>query len=120
MRFDRLPRLLRLSLYALACCVLLYMTLAPDNRVPGSGLIWDKAEHAISWVVLTGVGLLLSTRRRWAIGIFAFGFGAIVELLQATMGLGRDGNLPDLAADIVGIGVAYIIWALIRRAGWVR
>ncbi len=119
-RFDQWPRPLRLGLYALACCILLYMTLAPDKDVPGSGLVWDKAEHAISWAVLTGAGLLLSTRHRWAIGVFALGFGAMVEVLQANMGLGRDGNLPDLAADIVGVVVAYIVWALMRRVGWVR
>jgi|SRR6185312_1800973 len=116
----RLPRRLRLALYAAACLVLLYMTLAPEREVPGVGLIWDKAEHGSAWTVLTLAGLLLSTRRRWAIGVFAFGFGALVELLQANMGWGRDGNWPDLVADTVGISVAYLVWGLARRVGWVR
>jgi uncharacterized protein YfiM (DUF2279 family) len=120
MRFDQWPRPLRIGLYALACCVLLYMTLAPGEDVPGEGLVWDKAEHAMSWAVLTGAGLLLSTHRRWAIGVFAFVFGATIEVLQANMGLGRDGNLPDLGADTVGIAAAYVVWMLMRRLGWVR
>jgi len=117
---GRLPRPLRLALYVLACLILLYLTLAPGEDVPGVNLIWDKAEHAIAWAVLTGSGLLLSTKRRWAIGVFAFGFGATVEVLQAVMPLGRDGDWRDLAADSVGIVVAYLVWALMRRLGWVR
>lgn len=109
-----------MGLYALACCILLYLTLAPEKEVPGVGLVWDKAEHALSWAVLTGAGLLLSTRRRWAIGVFAFAFGAMVEVLQANMGMGRDGNWPDLAADSIGIIAAYLAWALMRRLDWVR
>jgi len=117
---SRWPRPYRIGLYGLACAVLLYLTLAPEHEVPGVGLIWDKAEHAISWAVLTGAGLVLSTRRRWAIGVFAFLFGALIEVLQANMGWGRDGNWGDLAADSVGIAAAYLAWALMRRAGWVR
>jgi VanZ family protein len=115
---GRLPRRLRLALYAAACCILLYLTLAPEHEVPGEGLIWDKAEHAIAWMVLTAAGLVLSTRRHWAIGVFAFVFGAVVEVLQATMGWGRDGDWHDLAADSVGIAAAYLVWSLARRAGW--
>src|ERR1700719_1532712 len=115
-----LPRPFRMGLYALACCILLYLTLAPEKEVPGVGLVWDKGEHALSWAVLTGAGLLLSTKRRWAIGVFAFVFGAMVEVLQANMGLGRDGNWPHLVADSVGILAAYLAWALIRRLDCVR
>jgi VanZ family protein len=117
---GRLPRRVRLALYALACCILLYLTLAPEHEVPGEGLIWDKAEHAIAWMVLTAAGLVLSTRRRWAIGVFAFLFGAVVEVLQATMGWGRDGDWHDLVADSVGIAAAYLVWGLARRAGWLK
>ena len=117
---SRLPRALRLALYAIACGVLLYMTLAPGKDVPGVGMVWDKAEHAVSWAVLTGAGLVLSTRRRWAIGGFAFAFGAAIEILQAAMPLGRDGDWHDLAADSVGIVAAYLVWGMMRWAGWVR
>ena len=120
LNLGRLPRRLRLALYALACGVLLYMTLAPGKDVPGVNMIWDKAEHATAWAALTGTGLLLSTKRRWAIGAFAFAFGAAIEVLQANMGLGRDGNWADLAADSVGIAAAYLAWALLRRAGRAR
>jgi VanZ family protein len=117
---SRLPRRLRLVLYAVATLVLLYMTVAPAKAVPGVDLFWDKAEHATAWAVLTGLGLLLSTKRRWAILIFAFAFGAFVEVLQATLPLGRDGDIADLMADSVGIATAYFLWRVARHLGWVK
>jgi VanZ family protein len=114
------PRPLRLGVYALACAVLMYITLAPGKDVPGEGLVWDKAEHSLSWAILTGAGLLLSTRRRWAIGLFAWLFGAAIEVGQATMPFGRDGNFADWIADTVGIAVAYLVWWGMRRLGWVK
>ena len=66
-KLSALPRPWRLGLYALACAILLYLTLAPGKDVPGVGITWGKAEHAIAWAVLTGAGLLLSTQRRWVI-----------------------------------------------------
>ncbi len=116
----RLSRPARLAIYGLACLILLYLTLAPGKDVPGVGLIWDKAEHATAWAVLTGAGLLLSTRRRWAILLFAFAFGAAIEILQATLPFGRDGDIFDLMADTVGIAVAYGVWLIWRRLGWVK
>jgi uncharacterized protein YfiM (DUF2279 family) len=112
----RLHRPLRLALYAGASTVLLYLTLAPSKEVPGVGLVWDKAEHAASWAVLTGLGLILSTHRRWAIGVYAFLLGAGIEVAQATMGMGRDGDWRDLVSDCIGIAAAYTIWALARLA----
>jgi VanZ family protein len=119
-KLSALPRPLRLGLYALACAILLYLTLAPGKDVPGVGITWDKAEHATAWAVLTGAGLLLSTRRRWAIGVFAFVFGAAVEVLQATLPFGRDGDWHDLLADTVGIALAYAAWLVMRRLGWAK
>jgi VanZ family protein len=117
---NALPRRARLALYALAALILSYMALAPTQDVPGADLVWDKAEHASAWTVLTLAGLVLSTKRRWAIGVFAIVFGAVIEVLQAVMPFGRDGNVADWIADIIGIAAAYVIWAIARRLGWVR
>jgi VanZ family protein len=111
---DQLPRRLRLALYALAVLVLIYLCLAPHQDLPGVELIWDKAEHSAAWMVLTSLGLILSTRRRWAIGVFAVLFGAVIEVAQANMGWGRNGDWRDLVADAIGIAVAYLIWGAAR------
>jgi VanZ family protein len=111
----RLPRPLRLALYALATAILLYLCLAPSRDLPKVNL-WDKEEHAIAWFVLAATGLLLSPRRPRAIALYAFGVGAFVEVAQGLMGLGRDADWHDLAADSVGIVAAFIGYLAIRLA----
>jgi VanZ family protein len=111
----RLPRPLRLALYALATAILLYLCLAPSRDLPKVNL-WDKEEHAIAWFVLAATGLLLSPRRPRAIALYAFGVGAFVEVAQGLMGLGRDADWHDLAADSVGIVAAFSGYLAIRLA----
>ena len=106
---SRLPRPLRLALYALASAILLYLCLAPSHDLPKINL-WDKEEHAIAWLVLTATGLVLSPHRPRAIATYAFGLGVFVELAQWAMGFGRDADWHDVAADSLGIAVAFLIY----------
>lgn len=106
----RLPRPLRLALYALATLILLYLCLAPSRDLPKVSL-WDKEEHAAAWLVLTLTGLLLSPWRPRAIAAFAFAVGVFVELAQWAMGFGRDADWHDVAADCVGIVAGFVLYA---------
>jgi len=115
MGFDRLPLSARLGLYGLATAVLLYLTLAPSKALPKVTL-WDKAEHALAWAALTGLGLILFRRWTWRIALFALAVGALVEALQGVLPLGRDADLKDWAADLAGVAVATGVAALVRRA----
>lgn len=113
---HRFPRPIRLGLYALASCVLLYLCLAPKDRLfepPGTS---DKVEHAIAWFILTALGYLLAPRRRWAIPAYAVALGAAVEVLQRLFGFGRHGDLGDFAVDVLGVAVAVAAWEAVRRA----
>lgn len=103
----RWPRPIRLAAYALATAILLYMCFAPSDDLPKVN-IWDKEEHAIAWFVLAATGLILSPRRPRAIALFSFGLGASVEIAQRLMGFGRDGDWHDVAADSIGIVVAFV------------
>ncbi len=114
-RFARLPRPARIGLYVLATAIVLYLCLAPSRDVPGENLIWDKAAHALTWAILTGAGLVLSPRRPRSILAFTLGLGAAIEVLQATMGFGRDGDWRDFAADSVGVATALLCWLPMRR-----
>lgn len=115
MGFARLPLNVRLALYAFAVAVLLYLTLAPSRDLPQVN-VWDKAEHAIAWLVLAGLGLLLFPRRPWTIALFSLGVGVAVELLQATPLIARDADVRDVLADSVGIAAALAVGRLARRA----
>ncbi|THD74254.1 MAG: VanZ family protein [Phenylobacterium sp.] len=112
MGFHRLPLPVRLALYGLAVAILLYLTLAPSQALPTVN-VWDKAEHAIAWAVLTATGLILFPRRPWTIVLFSLALGGLVELLQAVMPLGRDGDWKDWVADSAGVAAVFAVYRLI-------
>jgi VanZ family protein len=114
----RWPRPVRLGLYALAVLILLYLTNAPQDDLPGVHAD-DKLEHATAWFVLTAAGYVLSPRRRWAIPLFAALFGVLVEVLQGVLPFGRDAEAADWVADCMGVAVAslgYLAWRRTARA----
>ena len=113
--FSFIPRPLRLAVFAAAVLVILYMTLAPNEDVPGSSLVWDKAAHSIAFGLLTVIGLLMSTHRRKTVIACVWGLAAGIEVAQALMPFGRQGDWLDLFADTVGIVIGVGLWALARR-----
>ena len=74
---------------------------------------WDKAQHALAFVVLTGWALLLWPRAAMHVGLGMLAYGAGLELAQWAVGW-RFAEWADLAADAVGVFVA---WGLVR---WLR
>jgi VanZ family protein len=99
--------------YAAAVAILLYLCLAPGKDLPKEP-IWDKAEHAIAWFVLAGVGLGFWPFRAARVAAFALALGALVEVLQWAMPFGRDGDWRDWIADLVGVAAALAVLALAR------
>ena len=86
------------------------MSLLPANNLPSLG-ISDKIEHAAAYAVLAF--WFASVMGRWDylylfLALLAFGGG--IEIAQGLMGLGREADLLDLAADaagsVVGLGLA--------------
>jgi len=113
--FGRLPRPLRVLVFAVCVAVLLWLSLAPTRDLPGADLLWDKAEHAIAYVVLMTAGLLLFPRHPWLLVGGALGLGVAIELLQASMGFGRQGDWRDVVANSLGVLVAFLAARLARR-----
>lgn len=113
--FSFIPRPIRLAVFLAAVAVILYLTLAPNQDVPGSGMIWDKAAHSIAYGLLTLIGLFMSTHRRWMVVAAVWILGVGVEIAQSLMGFGRQGDWHDALANTIGIFLAYMLWALARR-----
>jgi len=113
--FSFIPRPLRLGVFLLAVGVILYLTLAPSEDVPGEGFIWDKAAHAIAFGTLVLIGLLFSTRRRWKVVVAVWGLAIGIEFAQALMPFGRQGDWRDALADSVGVVLGLTFWAIARR-----
>jgi VanZ family protein len=114
MSMARLPLALRLSLYGLVTGVLLYLTQAPSRELPEVD-IWDKAEHAASWLVLAALGFVLFPKRAGRVVAFTLAFGGLVELLQWLLPFGRDPDWADWAADSVGVAAAFLAFAVARK-----
>lgn len=112
---SQYPRPIRLGLYALASAGLLYLCLAPQDQLPQPPGLNDKVEHAVAWFVLAGLGYILAPRRRWAIPAYAVLLGAMVEVLQMLFGFGREGDVLDFAADLLGVTLAAGLAAAWRR-----
>jgi VanZ family protein len=114
MQIAALPRPLRLAAFTLAVAVLLYLCLAPADELPQVNM-WDKVEHSLAFLVLMAAGLILFPRHVRALAGGSFALGVLIEVLQANMHLGRQGDWHDVVGDTVGIVVALILWALFGR-----
>jgi hypothetical protein len=100
-------RQLARSVFALLLGISLAMFLTPGDDVPQGGPD-DKVVHALIFVVLAVAG-------RWAqfpwlaLGIGLAAYAAVTEVLQATLPINRDGNVPDFLADSVGLVVGLLL-----------
>ena len=75
---------------------------------------WDKAQHALAFVVLTAWALLLWPVHAWRVLLGMVAYGAGIEAAQWAVGW-RFAEWTDLAADAVGVSVAWIV-----VSGWWR
>lgn len=106
---------LRIILFALACGVIAWLSLSPSQTLPQGLTFWDKAEHALAYLALTLLGAWAFPGRlgRLAVGLFLAGVG--VEILQSTMGFGRQGDPFDAVANSTGIAVGLAVALAARR-----
>jgi VanZ family protein len=107
------PRPLRITAFAVACGVIGWLSLAPT--IPGLFTLWDKIEHAVAYLGLALIGAYAFPQRltRVATGLFLGGVG--VEILQSTMGLGRQGDPADALANTIGIATGLLLALVIRE-----
>lgn len=107
-------RALRLAAWVVTVAILA-LTLSPAALAPQTGIDHaDKVFHAVAFFVWA---LLVTGGWRWPgwlIVVVAAVFGGAIEIVQPLSG--RDAELADMAADLVGAGAG--IWAGLRlRAG---
>lgn len=118
MTLAKLPRPLRIAAFGLAGATLLWLSLAPVQDLPSAITFWDKAEHAVAYLVLGLSGFLLFPKHPRLVVVVALAQGAGVEVLQSLMGFGRQGDWRDMVANTLGVAVATGLWSAWRR--WAR
>ena len=108
------------ALPLLWAALVLVLTLTPSAEMPRTPvwklLSFDTAAHAGVFFVLAGLSWFsLGRQRRWprlaahagvAVLVGCLLFGALIEVLQMTMRLGRHGEWSDLLSDGLGAALA--------------
>jgi VanZ family protein len=80
---------------------------------------WDKAQHAVSFAVLTLWVLLLWSARTRHILLGMLVYGGALELAQAWTGW-RYGEWADWAADAAGVAFAFLLFMVLKRSAFRR
>lgn len=97
-----------------------WFAFSPSTGVE-SGLPWDKANHAVAfltWTILIGCGWPKAGIVRLA--LVMLGLGVAIELIQGLPAVGRDADVWDVVADMVGFAAGWTLMAgaaLRRRLG---
>lgn len=115
------PRLWFLAGLLLAVVVAV-LSLLPVASLPRIR-IWDKIEHATAYVLLAfWFGSVIFRRDLPGLFIALLLFGALIELAQSAMGLGRQADWHDVLANGVGAlaGVLLALTPLGQWAHWVE
>ncbi len=72
----------------------------------------DKLSHVLFFGLLWLLARRAGFAAAWPLALTLLGYGVFIELAQALSPTGRSASLTDVAADSVGITVA---WCLTRR-----
>ncbi|MNE26126.1 VanZ like family protein [compost metagenome] len=111
--FDRIPR----ALWVLAFTICLVSVLALALMKNPSALLntgWDKGNHVLAFTVLTFLGRMSFPAQRALLLLGLLGYGVLIENLQLMTGY-RFGEYQDLAADVVGMVLGYLLAVPLMR-----
>lgn len=110
------PRAVVVARLAFWACLLgvVALSLSPVQNLPPQVFnVWDKAQHAGGFAVLTLLGLWAYPHRVTALLVAMLALGVGIELAQAATGW-RYGDVADWVADAVGVAAAYTVWRLLQ------
>jgi VanZ family protein len=96
-------------IFWILCGVVVVLSLLPADQLPPATLdVWDKAQHALGFALLTTAGLMAYPRpsARLAGGLLLLGAG--IELAQS-LTTWRQGDGWDWLADAIGIAIVMLI-----------
>lgn len=109
----RVTGLARVAFWACLLGVVV-LSLTPVQQLPPQVLnLWDKAQHAGGFAVLTQLGLWAYPQRAVTLLAAMLALGAGIEVAQAATGW-RYGDVRDWVADAVGVAAAYTVWRLLQ------
>lgn len=107
-------RVVRRGVFGLSVLVSVVVLFSPGSDVPGAPPGVDKVVHFAVFAILAVTG-------RWAgarltpLAVALAGYAVASEIIQAYAPIARDGSLPDVLADAVGILAGLAAFAGLRH-----
>ena len=100
-----------------ACCIIFTSVMAfiPSTQIPDAFNLWDKAQHALAFAVLTITGNLAYPKLSKAVYVGLIAYGAAIEVFQSTLTSTRFGEVSDLLADSVGVAIGFAVYFVVRK-----
>ena len=115
----RHPRLWLVSGWILVILAVI-ANLVPSHDLPSMGGINDKFEHVVGYTVLSLWFAGIYPRARYPmIAVALLVMGIVIEGVQGAMRVGREADLRDVYADVVGIACGLTL-ALAWLGGWAQ
>lgn len=108
---QRFRMLIIRSVFVSAVLFAMAMAILPNPpEIPGQPT--DKIQHIFAFTMLTGLArLAFPTTKNWILFTSLAAFGALIELTQSIMGLGRDASILDWLADCGAVAVTMFVMA---------
>jgi VanZ family protein len=101
----------------LIVCAAVTICLLPNSELPSSFSLNDKVSHVLGHALMASYFAGLVERRGWwKILLFQFLLGVFIEVSQSFMHLGREADVFDCIANLLGAGLGL----LLARAGLER
>lgn len=99
------------SFWAAAAVAFLIATWPTPLQLPVS----DKSQHMAAFALLAGLARLAYVRTAgWKLLAWIAAFGALIELVQATDLVGRDGDPGDWIADVIAAATILGVMGVFR------
>jgi VanZ family protein len=92
--------------------VLMLIELPPKQ---GGWPHWDKLQHALVFLVLTLLGTIAYTSKKYYLAVGLIAYGASTELLQGMFTITRLASINDWLADVVGVCIGLLIFTLFQK-----
>ena len=113
----------RFALFFIYAGLIAWLSLTSQPpRVHIKWLSWDKIQHAGAYFFLTFfagrafLGLIVSRQKAWRIALgFSVLFGVLMEMAQTYFSAVRTSDMYDIAANIFGAAVIYLLACFIPR-----
>jgi VanZ family protein len=115
----RHPRLWLVSGWILVVLAVI-ASIMPLSELPKMGGISDRLEHAVAYSALALWFAGIYPKSRYPlIGVALLVMGIVIEGLQGAMNLGREADMRDVYANLLGI-VCGLLLALLWLGGWAQ